>query len=188
MHKVLRFFPLFFILIISLTGCGEFTTEKNDVKTGKVSEVHISISEDKLQHFYNSVSTDNYTWCMIEKDSWHGDVEIKVRGDSSRMRRKKSFALKVNGKKYMLERGQQNGGIYNRIAMRAYQLAGVTACDTESVALFLNDEYLGCYNFIIYYDPDTMDGELYKCWFSAISNMGSNHPLSSQSEKKIPQR
>lgn len=186
MHKVLRAFSLFLILIISLTSCGEFTTKDEEVNTGKVSKVYISIPEDKLQYLYNSVSTDNYTWCMIEKGSWHGDVEIKVRGDSSRMRRKKSFALKIDGKKYMLERGQQNGGIYNRIAMRAYQLAGVTACDTESVALFLNDEYLGCYNLIIYYDPDEMDGELYKCWFSAIADMGSNHPLSSRSEKKFP--
>ena len=176
---------LFFCILTSLAGCGEFTTKDDDVDTGDVSEVHIYLSQDNLQRFYNSVATDSYTSCTIEKGKWHGDADIKVRGLSSRMRYKKSFALKIGGRNYMLERGQENGGIYNRIAMRAYQLAGVSACETESVALFLNDEYLGCYNFITYYDPDSMSGELFKCWFQYTTDMDRNHPLSAKGEKKF---
>ena len=95
--------------------------------------------------------------------------------------------LKINGKKYVLERGEDNGGIYNRIAMRAYQLAGVTACDTESIALYINDEYLGCYNLITYYDEDVMGGELYKCYFTDFDHMENNHPITSMSKKKFPE-
>ena len=185
MHKVLRVSALFLILI-SLFSCGEFTTKDEDVDTGDLDEVHISLSQEKLQRLYSSVATDSYTTCMLEKGKWYGEADIKVRGLSSRLKPKKSFALKIDSKKYMLERGQENGGLYNRIAMRAYQMAGVTACDTESVALFLNDEYLGCYNFITYYDPDLMKGELYKCWFSYTTDMGRNHPLISETEKKFP--
>lgn len=178
---------LFFYILPILMGCGEFTTKDDDVDTGDVSEVHIFLSQEKLQRFYNSVATDSYTSCTLEKGKWHGDADIKVRGLSSRMKHKKSFALKIDGKKYILERGQENGGIYNRIAMRAYQLAGVTACDIESVALFLNDEYLGCYNFITYYDSDSMAGELYKTWFKYTTDMDRCHPLSSLCEKKFPE-
>ena len=99
----------------------------------------------------------------------------------------KSPALKIAGKIYVLERGQDNGGLYNRIAMRTYQLAGVSACNTESVALFLNDEYLGCYNLITYYSPDTMAGDLYKCYFRNMFDLNQNHPLVSYSEKKFSQ-
>ena len=185
MHKVLRFLP-FCLILVSLLSCGEFTTRDEDVDTGDLSEVHIFLSQEKMERLYSSVTTDSYTSCTLDKGKWHGEADIKVRGLATRMLHKKSFALKINGKKYMLERGQENGGLYNRIAMRAYQLAGVSACDTESVVLFLNDEYLGCYNFITYYDSNTMDGELYKCWFSSTGDMGANHLLSSRSEKKFP--
>ncbi len=186
MYKILRIFPLCLFIILSILSCGEFTTKDNDVETGDVSKLYISLSQDKLERLYSSVSTDSYTTCTLDKDKWHGEADIKVRGLSSRLKHKKSFALKIAGKKYMLERGEENGGIYNRIAMRAYQMAGVTACDTESVALFLNDEYLGCYNLITYYDPSTMAGEFYKIWFKAKNNLDLNHPLSSLSEKKFP--
>ena len=186
MHKVLRSFYLCLIILFSLVSCGEFTTKDKDVDIGNLSEVHIFLSQEKLQRLYSSVATDSYTACTFDKGKWHGDADIKVRGFSSRMYPKKSFALKIDGRKYMLERGQENGGLYNRIAMRAYQLAGVSACDTESVALFINDEYLGCYNFITFYDPDVMDGELYKCYFFYITDMGMNHPLISETEKKFP--
>ena len=172
----------------ALISCGEFVGYKdNDVDVGSVEEVRISMPQRKLQRLYSSVATDSYTTCMVEKGKWYGDADIKVRGLSSRLKPKKSFALRIGGNKYMLERGQENGGLYNRIAMRAYQLAGVSACDTESVALFLNDEYLGCYNFITFYNPGYIAGELYKCWFSSTGNMGANHFLSSRSEKKFPQ-
>ncbi len=177
---------LLLCLLSTLAGCGEFIYSKDDIDTGTVCKMHISMSDDKLQRFCSSMTADNYTSCFLTKGNWRGEAEIKIRGMSSRMYSKKSFTLKIDGKKYMLERGESNGGLYNRIAMRAYQLAGVTACDTESIALFLKDEYLGCYNLITYYDSSTMSGELYKVWFKAKSNMDLNHPLSSLSKKKFP--
>ena len=186
LYKVLRYLILS-IVFFFLTSCGEFVGLKdNDVDTGDVEEVHIFLSQDNLHRLYSSVALDFYTSCTLEKGKWYGDAEIKVRGLSSRMKHKKSFALKIDGKKYILERGEENGGLYNRIAMRTYQLVGVSACDTESVALFLNDEYLGCYNFITYYDPDSMAGELFKCWIKYTTDMHDNHPLSSLCEKKFP--
>lgn len=185
MYKILRTFP-FFVILISLISCGEFTTKDEDVDTGTISKLQIYMSDDNLLRFESSVTAGNYTSCTVEKGHWRGDGKIRVRGYSSRLNYKKSFSLKIDDRLYILERGEYTGGLYNRIAMRAYQLAGVSACDTESIALFLNDEYLGCYNLITYYSPDTMAGELYKFNISARFDMGRNHPLVSYCEKKFP--
>ena len=186
MHKVLRFFYLC-LVIFSLVSCGEFTAEDEDIDTGTISKVHISMSDDSLHRFYSSVTAGNYTSCYVVKGHWRGDGEIRVRGYSSRLNHKKSFSLKIGGRLYVLERGEYTGGLYNRIAMRTYQLAGVSACDMESVALFLNDEYLGCYNLITYFSSDNMAGELYKFNISARFDLGKNQPLVSYCEKKIPE-
>ena len=119
-------------------------------------------------------------------EKWRGEGKIKVRGYTSRMHPKKSFQLKVNGRKYVLERGDEVAGVSNRIAMRAQQLAGLPACDTETIGLFLNDEYLGCYNLITYYDEHVLGGELYKSYFEDYDDMEKNHPLRSLCEKKFP--
>ena len=185
MREILRTFFLC-LIFLSLASCGEFTTKDDDVDIGTISKVQISMSDDNLLRFYSSVTSGNYTSCTLEKGNWRGDAEIRVRGYSSRLNYKKSFSLMIGDKLYILERGESTGGLYNRIAMRTYQLAGVSACDTESVALFLNDEYLGCYNLITYYSPDTMVGELYKFNISARFDLGNNHPLVSYCEKKFP--
>lgn len=186
MHKILRIFPLA-LIILSLASCGEFTTKDEDIDTGDVSKVHISMSDDNLHRFYSSVTSGNYTSCYVEKGRWRGDGEIRVRGYSSRLNHKKSFSLKIDGRLYVLERGERTGGLYNMIAMRTYQLAGVSACSMESVALFLNDEYLGCYNLITYFTSDTISGELYKFNISARFDLSKNQPLVSYCEKKIPE-
>ena len=171
----------------ALVSCGEFVGYKdNEVDIGSISEVYITMPQEKMYRLYNSVTDNIYTSCYIDKDGWRGEASIKVRGDTSRRWPKKSFGLKINDKKYMLERGQENGGLYNRIVMRAYQLAGIPACKTESVGLFLNDSYLGCYNFITYYYEDILGGELYKCVFSDYDQMGNNHPLASKTDKEFP--
>ena len=180
-------FVLLFCILFGIAGCGEFVGTKDDEPdTGSIDEVRISMPYEDVQWFFRSMTDNFYTPCTLEKGKWRGDAVIKVRGDTSRRYPKKSFGLKIEGRKYMLERGQEDGGLYNRIALRAYQLAGVSACDTESVGLFLNSSYLGCYNFITYYDSSTMDGELYKCVFSDYDHMENNHPLRSHSDKKFP--
>ena len=182
-------YALFSCILVCLTSCGEFVgmkDEETQISMG-VEKVEIFIPQDKVHWLYNSVTDNIYTSCILEKGKWRGDAVIKVRGDTSRGNYKKSFGLIIDNKKYMLERGQENGGIYNRIAMRTYQLAGVPACDTESVGLFLNDSYLGCYNFITYYHEDILKGELYKCVIKDSDCMDNNHPLRSKSDKKYPE-
>ena len=186
LHYIVRYaFP--FCILVCLTGCGDFVGMKDDdTDINGVEKVQIFIPRDKVHWLYNSVTDNIYTPCILEKEKWRGDAVIKVRGDTSRANYKKSFGLKINGRKYMLERGQENGGIYNRIAMRTYQLAGVPACDTESVGLFLNDSYLGCYNFITYYHEDELKGELFKCVFPDSDYMVDDHPIRAKSDKKYP--
>ncbi|MBQ6673598.1 MAG: CotH kinase family protein [Spirochaetia bacterium] len=176
---------LFFIL--SLSACGEFVgMEDDDTDTTGVEKVQIFIPQDKLYWLDSSVVNNRYTQCVLEKGKWRGDAVIKVRGNTSRGNHKKSFGLKIDGCKYMLERGQENGGIYNRIVMRAYQLAGVPACDIESVGLFINDSYIGCYNFITYYQEKILKGELYKCRFHDSDLMVDNQPLRDKTKKEYP--
>ena len=178
---------LFFCVLAALISCGEFTTREDDVSIGKAQKLELFLSDDNLMRLYSSVAISDSVSCSVIYEKWRGEGKIKVRGFTSRMHPKKSFQLKVDGRKYVLERGDEVAGISNRIAMRAQQLAGLPACDTETVGLFLNDEYLGCYNLITYYDEDILGGELYKSFFDDYDHMENNHPLRSLSEKKFPE-
>ena len=187
--SVLRYITksaLIFCVLAALVSCGEFTTKDEDIDTSKAQKLEIFLSEDNLMRLYSTVSISDPVSCSVIYEKWRGEGKIKVRGYTSRMHSKKSFQLKIDGKKYVLERGDGVGGVSNRIAMRAQQLAGVPACDTETIGLFLNDEYLGCYNLITYYDEDILGGELYKSYFEDYDHMENNHPLRSLSEKKFP--
>ena len=145
------------------------------------------LSDENLMRLYSSVSISDSVSCSVIYEKWRGEGKLKVRGYTSRMHPKKSFQLKIDGRKYVLERGDEVAGISNRIAMRAQQLAGLPACDTQTIGLFLNDEYLGCYNLITYYDEDILGGELYKSYFKDYDHMENNHPLRSLCEKKFPE-
>ena len=158
----------------------------DDVSIGKAQKLEVFLSDDNMMRLYSSVSTNESFSCSVIYEKWRGEGKIKVRGYTSRMHPKKSFQLKIDGKKYVLERGDELAGVSNRIAMRAHQLAGLPACNTETVGLFLNDEYLGCYNLITYYDERILGGELYKTYFENYDDMSKNHPLHSLSEKKFP--
>lgn len=172
----------------ALVSCGEFVGYKdNDVDIGKAQKLELFLSDTNLSKLYSTVSISESVSCSVIYEKWRGEGKIKVRGYTSRMHAKKSFQLKIDGKKYVLERGDGVAGVSNRIAMRTYQLAGLPACDTETIGLFLNDEYLGCYNLITYYDEDILRGELYKCFFEDYDDIGNNHPLHSLSEKKFPE-
>ena len=188
--SILRNTSISFSVICILTvlfSCGEFVgSNEDEVSTGSAQQLEIFLSEDNFYRLYSSVSINESVDCSVIFEKWRGDGEIKVRGYTSRMHPKKSFQLKIDGKKYVLERSRASGGVCNRIAMRAYQLAGLPACDTQTIGLSLNDEYLGCYNLITYYDEDIMGGELYKCYFEDYNHMENNHPLRSLSEKKFP--
>ena len=180
-------FALLLLVLAAVAGCGEFTTKDDEVSIGKAQKLELFLTEENLMRLYNTVSRSGSVSCSVIYEKWRGEGKIKVRGYTSRMHPKKSFQLKINGRKYVLERGDVLGGVSNRIAMRAQQLAGLPACDTETVGLFLNDEYLGCYNLITYYDEDILGGELYKSYFEDYDNMENNHPLRSLCEKKFPE-
>lgn len=180
-------FVLFSCILAVLIGCGEFTAEDNDVDTGKAQKLELFLSDENLMRLYSSVSISDSVSCSVIYEKWRGEGKLKVRGYTSRMHPKKSFQLKIDGRKYVLERGDEVAGISNRIAMRAQQLAGLPACDTQTIGLFLNDEYLGCYNLITYYDEDILGGELYKSYFKDYDHMENNHPLRSLCEKKFPE-
>lgn len=180
-------FVLSSCILAVLIGCGEFTAEDNDVDVGKAQKLELFLSDENLMRLYSSVSISDSVSCSVIYEKWRGEGKLKVRGYTSRMHPKKSFQLKIDGRKYVLERGDEVAGISNRIAMRAHQLAGLPACDTETIGLFLNDEYLGCYNLITYYDEDILGGELYKSYFKDYDHMENNHPLRSLCEKKFPE-
>ena len=178
---------LLLVVLAGLAGCGDFTTGSDTPSIGKAQKLEVFLSDENLSRLYSSVSISDSVSCSVIYEKWRGEGKIKVRGYTSRMHAKKSFQLKVDGRRYVLERGDEVGGVSNRIAMRAHQLAGLPACDTETIGLFLNDEYLGCYNLITYYDEDILGGELYKSFFENYDDMSKNHPLHSLSEKKFPE-
>lgn len=193
--KKLKFFILLSIIVlILLSGCSDFIGIKNkDVDIGNLNKVSIYLDNDEKLKLYNTVSDRDYVQCTIVVGDYIADAQIRVRGYTSRLYPKKSFTIKTGGQKYIYERGSSDAGIKNRIAMRAYQLAGLKAPNTESVGFFMNEEYLGCYNLIDDYDGQELSNyhnvdkaELFKCFFENYNDMTKNIPLRSFTEKKYP--
>jgi hypothetical protein len=190
-------------LVLQLSACGQFLgfSSLSDPDLGAISKTKIYIDDVSLRKLYESVAEDDYAPCIYIDQGSRTRAWIKVRGFTSRLDPKKSFTLKLDetGTLYALER-VTGSGANNRMAMYAYTIAyrsgdphtgkALPAPSIDSTALFVNDEYLGCYNWIEMYSEENLrdhyheqDAELFKAYFE---DMGYDHPIHHLSEKKFP--
>ena len=194
---------LFVTIIVSiLSTCVKFGgfSDFSEADTGNITKVEAYFTEENLAKFYDSVSEpeEDYASCSINigKKKYRG--WLKVRGFTSRKRPKKNISVKIeeNGaaKVYALMH-EQDTFFKNRIIMYAYNnyvFKGATlsiAPDTESVAFFINDEYIGYYAMMDVYSESQLKqykkgnkNELFKIY---IRRFGSE-PLIDLTEKKFP--
>ncbi len=146
------------LTVCLLASCGEFGgfSSFSKADTGSLTKVEAYFTDENLAKFYDSVSQpeEDYAQCTVTMGKHTYQGWMKVRGYTSRGEPKKNFTLrlKVGDKKvkYALMH-EADTWFKNRIVMYAYNnyvykgSALTAAPDTEPVALFVNDEYLGYY-------------------------------------------
>ncbi len=181
-----------FIFLLSLFfSCGDFLGFSSfpEPKYGSIDKVKLSLNNSNLTELYESVFENNYAPCIFQSGNVRADALIKVRGLTSRFDRLKSFTIKIkkNDTKYTFEAGAT---LTNQLAMYTYSKIGLPAPETKAINLFINDEYLGCFNRIAMYREKSINshygtpsGEMYKAFFK---KMGYDIPVQGMSEKKFP--
>lgn len=186
---------LILIALFPLLSCGELVGFHPfpEPDLGDIERVEIGLHEDDRRALYESLSEDDAAPCTYQAQGRRVAARIQIRGFTSRLDPKKSFTVTLPAGggvvQYALEAGYDSWAT-NRLAMRAYRLAGLPAPPADGVALFLNGEYLGYYTRLKMYNRKDLraryggkGGELFKCHFR---RMGYDIPLYFRSEKKFP--
>lgn len=178
--RVINF--LFFILsTISIHG------QTSDLFNDKIiNEIHILIPKDTLLKIYDNPLSEIYSSAtfLFDKDSI-SDVGFRLRGNSSRYSKKKSFKISFNefvaGRKYQGVKKLNLNGEHNDPSLIREKLfydnwnkVGMPERRTSFVKLYINNEYYGLYTLLEEYDKEWLDrvfgekkGNLYKCTYPA---------------------
>ena len=198
--KVKLILALFTVCL--LISCGEFGgfSDFSKADTGSITKVEAYFTDENLAKFYDSVSQpeEDYAQCTVTmgKNTYQG--WMKVRGYTSRGEPKKNFTLRIKvgdtKVKYALMH-EADTWFKNRIVMYVYNNyvykgASLTAApETEPVALFVNDEYIGYYVKVDMYSESQLNAykkgsssELFKI----LINDFVSDPPHERSEKKFP--
>ena len=200
LSKAKLFLALFTLSL--LTSCGEFGGFSDFAKadTGSITKVEAYFTEENLAKFYDSVSQpeEDYAQCTVtmRKHTYQG--WMKVRGYTSRGEPKKNFTLRLkigNEKVKFALMHEADTWFKNRVLMYAYNNyiykgAALTAApETEPVALFVNDKYIGYYVKVDMYEESQLNNykkgsssELFKI----LINSFNDDPPHGRSEKKFP--
>lgn len=186
-----------------LVSCGEFIgfDDFTEPDVGSVKKIKVYMTEENLARFYDSVSPpeEDHTPCRVTVNNGvNVEGTLRVRGNTSRRYPKKNFTLRI-------KEGMHEGNyalmhedftwLKNRIVMYAYNNfmykgeALVPAPETEAVALYINDEYIGYYAKVDMYSEEQLEAwrsgymsELFKVELLSYDE----NPLWSNSEKKFP--
>jgi hypothetical protein len=166
-----------------------------------IASVKIRISSDSLQWLYANPLNNNYLKAdMVYEDGQFSDtianVGFRLRGNTSRFSRKKSFKISFNefapGRRYQGVKkfnlnGQHNDPtlVREKFFYHVWNKSGMPERRTVFVRLFINGLYMGLYTGLEELDKDwlqrVMDeksGNLYKCTYPAdLAYLGSNQQL-----------
>lgn len=190
------------LTVLLLTSCGEFGgfSDFSKAKTGSITKVESYFTEENLAKFYDSVSQpeEDYAQCTVTMNKHTYQGWMKVRGYTSRGEPKKNFTLRINygGEKIKYALMHEAGTWFkNRIVMYSYNNykykgESLTAApETEPVALFVNDDYVGYYAKVDMYSESQLNAykkggrsELFKIQIQGFDG----DPLHEKSEKKFP--
>ncbi|MFN8135793.1 MAG: CotH kinase family protein [Bacteroidales bacterium] len=195
MRKILL--PLF-VSVVSVTGLFAQNTLFDNTR---VSAVYIDIPADSLNWIMANVLSDHYCKATfiydygVKRDTLR-DVGFRLRGNTSRYSKKKSFKISFNtyvsGRRYQEVKkinlnGQHNDPtlIREKLFYDCWKKAGLPERRTSFVQLFINKEYYGLYTNLEEFDKDWLqrvygenEGNLYKCTYPAeLGFRGSDQQL-----------
>ena len=190
------------LTVLLLTSCGEFGgfSDFKKADTGSITKVEAYFTDENLAKFYDSVSQpeEDYAQCTVTMNKHTYQGWMKVRGYTSRGEPKKNFTLRIKvgdrKVKYALMH-EADTWFKNRIVMYAYNNyvykgASLTAApETEPVALFVNDKYIGYYVKVDMYEEKQLNnykkGSISEL-FKILINGFDGDPLHERTEKKFP--
>lgn len=187
-------FLLFLIIgVLAEVKAQDFLPALGEVYRGDVvPEIRIYVSEDTLDWLYASENlfSDKYFKAVVVfdngtvRDEFY-DVGFRLRGNTSRHAKKKSFRLSFNtfvsGRTYHgVEKMNLVGEANDPSSMRAitcfeiYRRSNLIASRANHCNVYINDRYYGVYSNLEHYDEEftnlyfgTKTGNLYKCSFGA---------------------
>ena len=184
MKKILL---LLFAAIVSVSGLFAQNTLFDNTR---VSSVYIQIPADSLSWMMANVLSDHY--CKANFVYEYGpnrdtlrDVGFRLRGNTSRFSKKKSFKISFNeyvaGRRYQEVKkinlnGQHNDPtmVREKLFYDCWKKAGLPERRTSFVRLYINAEYFGLYTNLEEFDKDWLQrtygenkGNLYKCTYPA---------------------
>jgi len=197
-------------LIILLLACFAFgdcvsqnlNPEDNDLyRDDLVPRVDVFVAPDTLSYILDPANSSSdlefRSTCVFQSVGVNDTIEevgFRLRGNTSRASRKKSFKLSFNtyqrGRKYKgVEKvnlnGEHNDPSISR-AKLAWQLAedlGLPAARANHVQLYINDAYFGLYANVEHIDEEfagkrfgNENGNLYKCTYPADLDFISGNP------------
>jgi hypothetical protein len=188
-------FLLIFLIVFPFTFLFSQTTLFDE---SRVSSVFIEIPADSLKVIMTDVYSDHYFKAMFIYDYGTGrdtlqNVGFRLRGNSSRVSKKKSFKISFNeyvsGRRYQGVKkinlnGQHNDPtlIREKLFYDIWKNAGMMERRTSFVRMYINQAYYGLYTNLEEMDKDWLQkvygeksGNLYKCtWPADLVYLGTD--------------
>ena len=182
-----NFFLSILLTISTFTGLYSQNTLFDE---SRVSSVYIEIHPDSLAVIMTDVLSEHYFKAKFIYNYGTGsdtlqDVGFRLRGNTSRYSKKKSFKISFNeyatGRKYQGVKkinlnGQHNDPtmVREKLFYDSWKKAGLPERRTSFVCVYINHTYYGLYTNLEEFDKDWLqkvygenDGNLYKCTFPA---------------------
>ena len=156
-----------------------------NVCSAQIKEYYISCDPADFAMIYENYEDDIYIPATVtyKGQTWE-DTRMRIRGDGSRIYKKKSLKIKFDGDLFYTGREtlNLNADIADKSYMHAYlssmlfNQTGYPCFESEHVKLYLNGEYLGLYIQIENMDEDFLkargldpNGNLYKATVDGAS-------------------
>lgn len=184
----MKYLPLYLYLIFC--PLNSLFAQNTLFDNSRVSSVYIEISQDSLNWIMANVDSDHYFKAMFiydygSKRDTLQNVGFRLRGNTSRVSKKKSFKISFNeyvsGRKYQDVKKINLNGAHNdptlireKLFYDTWKNAGMVERRTSFVKLYINQAYYGLYTNLEEFDKDWLQrvygeksGNLYKCTYPA---------------------
>lgn len=198
MKRIIPFILAGLMLVRSLSAQPSFPGNEELFVDTVVPRVDITIYPDSLQWIYNNPESDREFHAVFVFDNGTvrdtvDPVGFRLRGNTSRWSRKKSFKVSFNtftpgGKYYGVEKMNLNGEhndpsvIRSKVMWDILRKWDIPAPRANHVRVYINGLYYGLYINVEHIDEEFVlsrfgnnDGNLYKCLYPAdLAYLGSN--------------
>ncbi len=189
---------LFFLIFLISFPFSVLFSQATLFDESRVSSVYIEIPVDSLSVIMTDVLSEHYFKAMFIYDFGTGrdtlqDVGFRLRGNTSRFSKKKSFKISFNeyvsGRKYQGVKkinlnGQHNDPtmIREKLFYDTWKNAGLVERHTSFVRVYINHSYYGLYTNLEEMDKEWLQnvygeksGNLYKCtWPADLVYLGTD--------------